>query len=231
MIFLIEFQSISKRYDKKIQALKDVSFKIHKGDFVFLIGPSGAGKSTILKLILKEIEPDRGKIYFKNQDITKVRNRRIPNIRKQMGVVFQDFRLLEEKTVAENLNYAMDILGFSRINKKRRLEDVLELVNLSHRQKSYPRELSGGEQQRISIARAMSTNPDFLIADEPTGNLDPETSWDIVKTLEKINRQGTTVLMITHAKEIVDSLQKRVIHIENGEIIRDIDEGTYHEKL
>lgn len=231
MIFLIEFQSISKRYDKKIQALKDVSFKIHKGDFVFLIGPSGAGKSTILKLILKEIEPDRGKIYFKNQDITKVRNRRIPNIRKQMGVVFQDFRLLEEKTVAENLNYAMDILGFSRINKKRRLEDVLELVNLSHRQKSYPRELSGGEQQRISIARAMSTNPDFLIADEPTGNLDPETSWDIVKTLEKINRQGTTVLMITHAKEIVDSLQKRVIHIENGEIIRDIDEGIYYEKL
>ena len=231
MIFLIEFQSISKRYDKKIQALKDVSFKIHKGDFVFLIGPSGAGKSTILKLILKEIEPDRGKIYFKNQDITKVRNRRIPNIRKQMGVVFQDFRLLEEKTVAENLNYAMDILGFSRINKKRRLEDVLELVNLSHRQKSYPRELSGGEQQRISIARAMSTNPDFLIADEPTGNLDPETSWDIVKTLEKINRQGTTVLIITHAKEIVDSLQKRVIHIENGEIIRDIDEGIYYEKL
>lgn len=228
---MIEFQSVSKRYGKEIQALNNVSFRINKGDFVFLIGPSGAGKSTILKLILKEIEPDRGKIYFKNKNITKVRNRIIPKIRKEIGVVFQDFRLLEEKTVAENLNYAMDILGYSKRGKKRKLQEVLELVNLSHRKKSYPRELSGGEQQRVSIARAMSMNPDFLIADEPTGNLDPETSWDVVKTLEKINERGTTILMITHAQEIVDSLQKRVLHIQNGEIIRDIEEGTYHEKL
>lgn len=228
MVLLINFQNVKKTYKKNIDALKEVTFHIEMGEFVFLIGPSGAGKSTVLRLLLKETEPDGGRIYFKGEDITKVRKRRIPQIRKSIGVVFQDFRLLEDKTVYQNIKYAMEILGASHRLMKRRISEVLDLVDLSHKKKSYPHELSGGEQQRLCIARAMVNRPDILIADEPTGNLDPDTSWDIINTLLKINEQGTTILMITHAEDIVNKLERRVIELEKGEVVRDIEGGKYH---
>lgn len=228
---MIEFSHIKKTYKNGVNALNDISFHIGIGEFVFLIGESGAGKSTVLRLMLKETTPDYGKIFFHGQDITHVRKRRIPLIRKAIGVVFQDFRLLDDKNVYQNVAYAMQILGESSRSIKRKVPEVLEMVDLSARKKAFPHELSGGEKQRVCIARAMVTAPKLLIADEPTGNLDPDTSWGIVKTLERINaQQGTTILMITHAKEIVDRLQKRVIQLNDGVIVRDEERGKYSEK-
>lgn len=227
MIYLIQFKNVSKKYSKGIDALNDVSFTIEDGEFVFLIGPSGAGKTTIIKLLLKEEEPTSGKVILNGQDISYLRARRIPAIRRNIGVVFQDFRLLEDRNVYRNVKFALDILGVSKKESKKSIKRVLDLVNLSHREKSYPLQLSGGEQQRVSMARAMVNNPKILIADEPTGNLDPETSWEIMDSLLKINESGTTVIMVTHSKEIVDKLRKRVIHLENGNIVSDEMEGTY----
>ncbi len=225
----IEFQGVSKVYKGNILALDNIDIKIEKGEFVFIIGESGAGKSTMLKLLLKEENPTSGKLFLFGDDITKLRSRRIPILRKKIGVVFQDFRLLDNKTVWGNLQYVMELLGFSKKKIKAKIPELLEDVNLVGKEKSYPNELSGGEQQRVSIARALIVNPEIIIADEPTGNLDPKTASGIVKSLEDINKKGTTVIMITHEKGIVDSLGKRVIKLENGKIIRDEIGGKYEE--
>ncbi len=224
---MVEFKEVSKSYTKGNLALDNIDLKIEQGEFVFVIGESGAGKSTLIKLILKEENPDSGKIYLLGKDITKVRSRRVPIIRKQIGVVFQDFRLLENKTVYGNLQYIMQNLGFSRKYIKQEIPKLLESVKLTGKEKSYPHQLSGGEQQRVSIARALVVKPKIIIADEPTGNLDPKTSKEIADLLVDINNEGTTVIMITHESEIVDSLQKRVIELDWGKLVRDEDGGKY----
>ncbi|HPP30880.1 MAG TPA: cell division ATP-binding protein FtsE [Soehngenia sp.] len=227
VIYLIRFVNVSKEYKNGVIALYDINIEINKGEFVFLVGSSGAGKSTLIKLLLKEEGITRGKLYLNGTDITRVPNRRIPFIRRQLGVVFQDFRLLPNKTVYENVAFAMEIIGASPRAIRRRVPAVLSMVDLSRKASSYPDQLSGGEQQRVSIARSIVNNPPVLIADEPTGNLDPETASDIMKVLVDINNRGTTVLMATHAKEIVNSMRKRVIALENGRIIRDEEKGGY----
>lgn len=218
---MIKFNNVTKKYKNNVVAINDATFEIKDGDFVFLTGPSGAGKSTIIKLILKELNPDSGEIFLDGKDITRVSSRMVPKIRSSIGVVFQDFRLLQNRTVEGNIGFILDIWGFSRAEKKEKIKKALELVGLYDRKDSYPNQLSGGEQQRVSIARAISSNPKLLIADEPTGNLDPATSWELMKYFEKINAEGTTVIMSTHSKEIVDKMQKRVIKLQSGEIIRD----------
>lgn len=227
LINLIEMKNISKVYPKGIQALTNINFKIEKGDFVFLVGPSGAGKSTFLKILLKEEEPTEGTIYVGEQNITKLSTRKIPYLRRTIGVVFQDFRLLPNKTVYENVAFAMQIIEASSKEIRRQVPMILGMVGLSDRAAQYPHQLSGGEKQRVSIARAIVNNPSILIADEPTGNLDPETAWEIMKVLRQINRRGTTVLMATHAKDIVDMMQQRVIALEKGRVVRDQQRGAY----
>ncbi|WP_297810240.1 cell division ATP-binding protein FtsE [uncultured Finegoldia sp.] len=224
---MLEFVHVDKTYKNKVCALNDCNFKIEQGEFVFLIGPSGAGKSTITKLILKEINPDRGKIYLYGEDITRVKARKIPKIRQSVGMVFQDFKLLENKTVYQNIKYVMQILGKSSSEIKSTIDTVLDLVNLKDKTTAYPHELSGGEMQRVCIARSMVNRPKLLIADEPTGNLDPVTSMDIANALMRINERGTTVIMITHEKDIVNKLHKRVIQLDNGLIVRDEEGGMY----
>src|SRR5699024_2053459 len=219
--------NISKEYDNGVKALSNVDLHIDSGEFVFLVGASGAGKSTLIKLLLKEEEPTGGSLYLENKNITKVRNRWIPHIRRKIGVVFQDFRLLPNKTVYENIAFAMEILGSDPKEIRRRVPMVLEMVNISDKASSFPDQLSGGEHQRVAIARAIVNSPPILIADEPTGNLDPDTAGEIMDVLSDINERGTTVLMATHAKEIVNSMQKRVVAIENGSIIRDEEKGGY----
>lgn len=228
---MIEFINVSKEYDNKVKALDDVSLKIDKGEFVFLVGASGAGKSTMLKLLLKEEEPTEGQIYLGNRNITKVRKRKIPEVRRDLGVVFQDFRLLSNKTVYENVAFAMEILGEHPKEIRRRVPMILSMVNLSKKASNFPDELSGGEHQRVAIARAIVNNPPVLIADEPTGNLDPDTAWEIMSVLRDINLRGTTILMATHAKDIVDVMQKRVIQIHNGSLIRDEEAGGYGDDI
>jgi len=224
---LIRLMNISKEYDNGVKALSNVDLHIDSGEFVFLVGASGAGKSTLIKLLLKEEEPTGGSLYLENKNITKVRNRWIPHIRRKIGVVFQDFRLLPNKTVYENIAFAMEILGSDPKEIRRRVPMVLEMVNISDKASSFPDQLSGGEHQRVAIARAIVNSPPILIADEPTGNLDPDTAGEIMDVLSDINERGTTVLMATHAKEIVNSMQKRVVAIENGSIIRDEEKGGY----
>ncbi|NLJ99213.1 MAG: cell division ATP-binding protein FtsE [Tissierellia bacterium] len=228
---MIRLINISKEYKNGVKALSNINLSIKKGEFVFLVGPSGAGKSTLIKLILKEEEPTGGKIFLNDKEITKVRNRRIPHIRRGVGTVFQDFRLLPNKTVYENVSFAMEIIGAPPKEINRRVPDVLSMVGLSEKAYCYPSELSGGEHQRVAISRAIVNNPPVLIADEPTGNLDPDTSWDIMDVLLDINRRGTTVLMATHAKEIVDIMKKRVIAIEAGKIVRDEQRGVYEHEV
>lgn len=224
---MIRYVNVSKVYDNGSKALSNVSIDIEKGEFVFIVGSSGAGKSTLMKLILKEIEPSEGKIYLNNNDITKVKNRKIPYIRRNMGVVFQDFRLLPNKTVYENVAFAMEIVGASSRDIRRQVPMILSMVGLSNKADNYPNQLSGGEHQRVAIARAVVNNPIVLIADEPTGNLDPDTAWEIMKLIKEINRRGTTVIMATHAKEIVNSMKRRVIALEGGRIVRDEEKGVY----
>ena len=228
---MIRLINVSKEYKNGVKALSNVSLSIKKGEFVFLVGSSGAGKSTLIKLILKEEEPTGGRIYLNDKDITRVKSRMIPHIRRNIGVVFQDFRLLPNKTVYENVAFAMEILGAHPKDIRRNVPMVLGMVDLSKKADCYPNELSGGEHQRVSISRAIINNPPILIADEPTGNLDPDTSWDIMKVLRDINRRGTTVLMATHAKNIVDIMKKRVIAIEAGRIIRDEEKGVYEDEI
>lgn len=218
---MIDFKEVTKKYTKDIVGLNSASFHIEKGEFVFITGPSGAGKSTITRLLLKEIDPDSGRIYLDGENITKVSKRLIPKIRTKIGVVFQDFRLLENRNVYENIEFVLDVKGYSGKYKKYTINRVLDIVNLKDRKKSFPNELSGGEKQRVSIARALSINPDVIIADEPTGNLDPDTAWEIIRCFEAVNKLGTTVVINTHSKEIVDKMNKRVISINKGDVVRD----------
>ncbi len=222
---MIEFKDVTKYYKSNI-GLENVSVKIEKGDFLFLVGPSGAGKSTFIKLILKEIDADSGSITFGDKDITKLSNRDIPKLRRGIGIVFQDFRLLPKKTVFENVAFAMQIVHCTKRTIRRQVPQVLALVGIENKADKYPDELSAGEQQRVAIARAIVNNPTVLIADEPTGNLDPDTAWGIMRLLEHINSRGTTIVMVTHAKDIVDKMSKRVVAIENGHIVRD-EFGAY----
>lgn len=228
---MIKFVNVDKEYNNGVKALSNINLSIEKGEFVFLVGPSGAGKSTLIKLILKEENPTSGRIYLNNKDITHVKNRKIPYIRRNVGVVFQDFRLLPNKTVYENIAFAMEIIGAHPKEIRKNVPTILSMVNLSKKADCYPDQLSGGEHQRVAIARAIVNNPPILIADEPTGNLDPETAWGIMKLLRDINRRGTTILMATHAKEIVDAMQKRVIEIEKGMIVRDEEKGVYGHEI
>ncbi len=224
---MIEFRNVTKTYDTGTKAIKGANFVIDKGEFVFLVGSSGSGKSTLIKLILKEEEPTSGRIIINGKDTTFLKPNRIPYLRRSMGVVFQDFRLLQDKTVYDNVAYAMYIVRATPRHIRRQVPMVLSLVGLSGKAKMYPHELSGGEQQRVALARALVNNPSMLIADEPTGNLDPDTAWDIMNLLNDINMRGTTVVVATHAKDIVDKMKKRVIHIRKGEIIRDDKKGGY----
>lgn len=224
---MIEFRNATKTYDTGTKAIKGANFVIDKGEFAFLVGSSGSGKSTLIKLILKEEEPTSGRIIINGKDTTFLKPNRIPYLRRSMGVVFQDFRLLQDKTVYDNVAYAMYIVRATPRHIRRQVPMVLSLVGLSGKAKMYPHELSGGEQQRVALARALVNNPSMLIADEPTGNLDPDTAWDIMNLLNDINMRGTTVVVATHAKDIVDKMKKRVIHIRKGEIIRDDKKGGY----
>jgi len=228
---LIKLINVTKIYDNGVRALSNVNLSINKGEFVFLVGASGAGKSTIIKLLLKEENPTSGSVILNGKDITKVKNRKIPYIRREAGVVFQDFRLLENKTVYENIAFAMEILGTHPEEIKKRVPSVLRMVGLNDKAHCYPSQLSGGEHQRVGIARAIVNKPSILIADEPTGNLDPKTSWGIMEIIAEINRRGTTVLMATHAKNIVDDMQKRVIAVRSGRIVRDEEEGEYKHEI
>ncbi|WP_324824443.1 cell division ATP-binding protein FtsE [Sinanaerobacter sp. ZZT-01] len=223
---MIVYQNVTKYYGNNI-GIENVNIRINKGDFVFLVGPSGAGKSTFIKLLLKELDADSGSIKMNDMEITSLPNRFIPKLRRSTGIVFQDFRLLPKKTVFENVAFAMEIIHMSSRTIRRQVPQVLSLVGISSKADKYPHELSAGEQQRVAIARSIVNNPAVLIADEPTGNLDPDTAWEIMRLLDKINRRGTTILMVTHAKDIVDRMGKRVVAIERGRIVRDDAEGAY----
>lgn len=223
---MITFDNVTKIYDGNNVGIENVSVSIDEGDFVFLVGPSGAGKSTFIKLILREVKADSGKIRVCGRDVTKMSNREIPKLRRQIGIVFQDFRLLPRKTVFENVAFAMEAMHEPRKRIKTRVPQVLEIVGIANQANKYPNELSAGEQQRVAIARAIINKPTLLIADEPTGNLDPDTAKGIMDLLEQINETGTTIVMVTHAKDIVDRMQKRVIAIESGHIVRD-ETGEY----
>lgn len=222
---MIVFNNVTKSYGNN-NGLIDASVHINRGDFVFLVGPSGAGKTTFIRLILKEIEPDSGRIMVSGKDTTKLSRREIPELRQKIGMVFQDFRLLEKKTVYENVAFAMEVLHKKRKEIKERVPYVLKLVDIEDKANRYPSELSAGEQQRVGIARALVNQPRMLICDEPTGNLDPVTAMEIMSLLEKINVRGTTILMVTHAKDIVNKMNKRVVAIERGHIVRD-ETGQY----
>lgn len=224
---MIEFRNVSKVYNKNVKALTNVNINIDKGEFVFLVGPSGAGKSTFIKMLLKEVEPSTGNIVMGNEDLSKIKRRQIPYHRRKIGMVFQDFRLIPTLNVYENVAFAMRVVGATPKEIRKRVPMVLSLVGLSNKYKMFPTELSGGEQQRVSIARAIVNNPKVLIADEPTGNLDPETAKEIMELIDDINKAGTTVVMATHAKEIVNSMKKRVIAIDKGEIVSDVQKGGY----
>ena len=227
---MIEFRNVNKTYSTGTEAVKNANFVINKGEFAFLVGQSGSGKSTLIKLILKEEEPTSGNIIINGKDTTFLKQNRVPFLRRSMGVVFKDFRLLPDKTVYENVAFAMYIVKATPRHIRRQVPMVLSLVGLSGKAKMYPNELSGGEQQRVALARALVNNPSMIIADEPTGNLDPETAWEIMNLLKEINARGTTIVVATHAKDIVDRMNKRVIRIENGNIIRD-EKGGYDSEI
>lgn len=228
---MIEFKNVYKKYTTGTEAVNNANFTIEKGEFAFLVGASGSGKSTLIKLILKEEEPTSGNIIINGKDTTFLKPKRVPYLRRSMGVVFQDFRLLADKTVYENVAFAMNIVKATPKHIRRQVPMVLSLVGLSGKAKVYPHELSGGEQQRVALARALVNNPTMIIADEPTGNLDPDTAWDIMNLLNDINLRGTTVVIATHAKDIVDQMKKRVIEIENGVIVRDDRKGGYNSEI
>jgi cell division transport system ATP-binding protein len=224
---MIEYRNVTKKYEQKI-GIEDVSVTIDKGEFVFLVGPSGAGKSTFVKLLLKLIDADKGRIIYDGYDVTKLKSKDVPQHRRSMGIVFQDFSLLPKKTIFENIAFAMEIIRTPKNRILDQVPQIMDLVGISEFADKYPQQLSIGEQQRVAIARAIVNNPSVLIADEPTGNLDPETGWGIMRLLEQINRRNTTVLMVTHSKEIVNAMHKRVIAISDGHIVRDEKAGHYH---
>ncbi len=224
---MIEMNDVTKVYNNGITAIQDVSVRIEQGEFVYVVWPSGAGKSTFMRLIYREVLPTKGTVEVTDFDVAKMKRKEIPLLRRQVGVVFQDFKLLPTLTVYENIAYAMEVLGKSPRQISSRVKEVLKLVNLEQKENMLPNELSGGEQQRVAIARAIANMPRVLIADEPTGNLDPETSKGIMEILEHINAQGTTVIMATHNSEIVNARKHRVIVIDDGRITRDDEEGGY----
>ena len=225
---MILFDNVSKVYNDDSVALKDINFKVKSGEFISIVGQSGAGKSTLLKLIFAEEKPTKGNVFIKGKNISKIKNNRLPILRRHIGVIFQDFKLLDKKTVFENVAFAMEVSGRSDIDIKEDVPQVLEIVGLSDKTNNYTTELSGGEKQRVSIARALVHRPDVIIADEPTGNLDLINTWDIVQLLTKINQYGTTIVLATHNREIVNLINKRVVTIDNGMITRDqIDKGKY----
>lgn len=224
---MIEFVNVNKKYDHGVQALEDINIKIEKGEFVFLVGPSGSGKSTFLKLMIKEEDATSGTIVVNGVNLNKIKPKEVPFLRRKIGFVFQDFRLLYDRTVAENINFALRVVECSEREIKSQLESVLDMVGLKGKENNYPNQLSGGEQQRVALARALATKPPIIIADEPTGNLDPVTASDMFKTLLDINSRGTTILVVTHAKDIVDKLNKRVIALDKGKVVRDNQRGGY----
>lgn len=228
---MIEFKNVSKLYDNNVKALSEVNINIESGEFVFLVGPSGAGKSTFIKMLIKEVDPTIGEIVVAGRKLSTITRRQIPYYRRKIGMVFQDFRLIPTLNVYENVAFAMRVVEASPKEIRKRVPMVLSLVGLSHKYKMFPNELSGGEQQRVALARAIVNNPSVLICDEPTGNLDPETAKEIMDLLEDINRAGTTILMATHAKEIVDNMKKRVIAIEKGAVTRDTARGMYEDEV
>jgi cell division transport system ATP-binding protein len=224
---MIEMQGVYKKYPNGVKAINGIDIKIDPGEFVYIVGPSGAGKSSFIKMLYREIKPTKGTIVVNGMNITKLKNKKVPLLRRNLGVVFQDFKLLPKLTVYENVAFALEVIEEPKRVIKRRVMDTLDLVKLKHKARFYPDELSGGEQQRIAIARSIINLPKLLIVDEPTGNLDPDTSWEIMRIFEEINNRGTTILMATHNREIVDTMKKRVIAIENGRIVRDQHEGVY----
>ena len=226
---MITLENVSKSYAKGQPALNDVSLHIDKGEFVFIVGNSGSGKSTLIKLLLKELEPTSGTIIVNDQNLGKMKRRKVPKYRRGVGVVFQDFRLLKDRNVYENVAFAQRVIERPNRAIKKRVPEILTLVGLAEKYKSFPRELSGGEQQRVALARALVNRPNILLADEPTGNLDPKNSLEIMKLLEEINERGTTVLVVTHNREIVNSFRKRVITMRKGVIVSDEEEGGYLE--
>ncbi|OZM56665.1 cell division ATP-binding protein FtsE [Lottiidibacillus patelloidae] len=224
---MIEMHGVYKTYPNGVLALNGIDIKIKQGEFVYLVGPSGAGKSSFIKMLYREIKPSKGTIIIKGVDVSKIKEKNVPLLRRGLGVVFQDFKLLSKLTVYENIAFALEVIEEPKRNIKRRVLDILDLVKLKHKARFYPNELSGGEQQRVAIARAIINHPNLLIVDEPTGNLDPDTSWEIMNVLNEINNRGTTIIMATHNKEIVDTMKKRVVAIEKGKIVRDEQKGGY----
>lgn len=225
---MIEFKNVSVVYDKDIVGLDDVSFKINKGEFVFLVGKTGAGKSSAIKLLTGEIKPTKGDVIVDGIVVNSLKRSKIPYLRRAQGVVFQDFRLLPNKTVFENVAFAMEVVGKKKEEILDKVPKVLAIVGLDERANNYPSEISGGEQQRVSIARAIVNKPPLIIADEPTGNLDVQTSGEVMELFDKINQMGTTIVMVTHSEKIVNDMQKRVIQLENGAIVRDEENGVYN---
>ena len=224
---VIHFDHVSKEYQKGIHAIEDVSISIKKGEFVFIVGSSGSGKSTLIRLMLREILPTKGKVFVAGRELSRLRRYQISKYRRSIGVVFQDFRLLKDRNAYENVAFAQRVVEVGPAEIKKNVPRMLSLVGLSEKYKAYPEELSGGEQQRVALARALINNPVILLADEPTGNLDPKNSWEIMHLLEEVNRRGTTVVVVTHNHEVVDMMQKRVITLRNGRIISDEKKGGY----
>ncbi|MBQ9699717.1 MAG: cell division ATP-binding protein FtsE [Lachnospiraceae bacterium] len=224
---MIDLQDVSKTYAAGTPAINDINLHIDKGEFVFIVGDSGAGKSTLIKLLLKELEPTSGKIVINGKNLGRMRRKKIPFLRRDIGVVFQDFRLLKDRSVYENIAFAQRVVETPEKIIRRKVPAVLSMVGLAEKYRSYPRELSGGEQQRVAVARALVNNPPILLADEPTGNLDMENTWEIMHLLEEINKRGTTVIVVTHNREVVDAMRKRVITIRKGVIVSDEKRGGY----
>ena len=225
---MIELQNVKLKYPaSKTYALNDINFKIEDGEFVFIVGSSGSGKTSLIKLLLKEMDPTAGSIVVADTNLNKLRRKRIPKFRRRIGVVFQNFRLLKDRTVYENVAFAQRVIETPTRYIRRQVPAMLTLVGLADKYKSYPKQLSGGEQQRVALARALVNKPELLLADEPTGNLDPKNSWEIMKLLEEVNKKGTTVVVVTHNKEIVNMMQKRVITLKKGQIISDEKKGGY----
>ncbi|MBE5926045.1 MAG: cell division ATP-binding protein FtsE [Lachnospiraceae bacterium] len=226
---MIVLENVSKSYSTGAPAINQINLTIEKGEFVFIVGNSGSGKSTLIKLLLKELEPTEGKIYVNDKCLNRMRRKKIPYLRRDIGVVFQDFRLLKDRNIYDNIAFALRVVETPLRVIKRRVPAMLALVGLSEKYRSFPKELSGGEQQRVALARALVNNPSILLADEPTGNLDPKNSWEIMKLLDEINKRGTTVVVVTHNREIVEAMNKRVITMNKGVIISDIKKGDYNE--
>ena len=224
---MISLQRVTKVYRNGVTALEEVSVEIDKGEFVFVVGPSGSGKSTMIRLLLKQEEATKGDVFVAGKALAKINSFKVPHLRRNIGTVFQDYKLLQDKTVFENVSFALEVIGKPKHVIDQRVPEILEYVGLGEKLNAYPDELSGGEQQRVSIARACVNRPLVLLADEPTGNLDPNTSVDIMRLLDKVNKIGTTVLMATHDQAIVDAMRKRVIELDNGRVVRDQSRGVY----